>query len=853
MHIALFTDFHPGTAGGIQSSVAAARRGLERGGHRVTVFTAPGPESTEPDPGLVVLSGLAGVSVNGFAVVLPTRAGNRHIDTVFAERGPVDLVHAHTTYGVAVAGVKAARRHGIPLVQTLHSRDDVFLRYTSPAPYAAALAMRALHGRFVPHRGRMPRNPESRAARHAWRTMIAQAQAADSVLVPSAHFARRLRAHGLRGPLHVVSNGIDDELLAGLPATDPGTPLPGRPLRVLWCARLSAEKRPLAAVEAVLAVPGCTLDVYGGGDQLESARRLTAAHRATHRVRFHGAVEQRECLRAMREHDVLLFPSLGFDTQGMALLEAAAVGLPVVYCDPELDESVPSGSGIRTRDATVAAITETLAELAQAPERLAAMRTAAATTDLPLRQSALTPRLVEIYTDLVTRNPAHRMPRTPAEIPTAPGRLPLLGHSAAALGNSLAFVRSLAAVGPIVRIHLGPRPAYVLTTPELVRRVGFGTAGEFHRDDLREAVHEVIRDASNVLSGTPHELRRRMIAPALRQRRLHDYAAVIAPLAEGWAAALPARRPVDLMDAAHQLVLDAISSTLFRADFGAAAKIQVRQNIPWLLKQVVQRGALPAPVRRLRVVANRRFAAKAAALRGEIGAVVAACRAAGHDYHDVLSALVHHIDPETGTALTDEEIVDELILMLAAGVGSTASILGWVWHEIMRDPDIAATVRAELDTAVGAGPLRPEVVSALPYLRQVILETLRYWGPWVSIQNADGPVVFGDLTLPDGTVIVYSPYLIHHDPRHYARPGVFDPDRWSPGRVEAIDKKAVLPFGVGTRHCPGNNFALLTITLATAALFTRWTPAPDPAYRVRPSSGDFVAAPTRLPVALRSR
>lgn len=866
MHIALFTDFHPGTVGGIQSSVAAARRGLERGGHRVTVFTAPGPESTEPDPGLVVLSGLAGVSVNGFAMVLPTRANNRRIDTVFAEHGPVDLVHAHTTYGVAVAGVKAARRHGIPLVQTIHSRDDVFLRYTSPAPYAAALAMRALHGRFVPHRGRMPRNPESRAARHAWRTMIAQAQAADSVLVPSVHFARRLRAHGLSGPLHVVSNGVDDELLAG--STDrkcvvgegptathaaPGAPLPGRPLRVLWCARLSAEKRPLAAVEAVLAVPGCTLDVYGDGDRLEAARRLTAAHRAGHRVRFHGAVGQRECLRAMREHDVLLFPSLGFDTQGMALLEAAAVGLPVVYCDPDLDESVPSGSGIRTRDATVSAIAETLTELAEAPERLAAMRDAAATTDVPLRQSALTPRLVEIYTDLVTRNPARRMPRTTAEIPTAPGRLPLLGHSAAVLGNSLAFVRSLAAVGPIVRIQLGPRPAYVLTTPDLVRRVGFGTAGEFHRDDLREAVHEVIRGASNVLSGTPHELRRRMIAPALRQRRLHDYAAVIAPLAEDWAAALPAHRPVDLMEAAHRLVLDAVSSTLFRADFGAAAKTQVRQNIPWLLKQVIQRGALPAPVRRLRMVADHRFATKAAALRGEIGAVVAAYRAAGHDYHDVLSALVRHIDPETGTALTDEEIVDELILMLAAGVGSTASVLGWVWHEIMRDPDIATTVRTELDAAVGAGPLRPGQVTALPYLRQVILETLRYWGPWVSIQNADGPVVFGDLTLPDGAVIVYSPYLIHHDPRHYSRPGIFDPDRWSPGRVEAIDKKAVLPFGVGTRHCPGNNFALLTITLAAAALFTHWTPAPDPAYRVRPSSGDFVAAPARLPVVLRPR
>ncbi|MFC3962353.1 cytochrome P450 [Nocardia jiangsuensis] len=863
MHIALFTDFHPGTVGGIQTSVAAQYRGARRLGHRVTVFTAPGPESTEPDPDLVVLSPVRALSVNGFAAVLPTRANARLIDAVFAERGPVDIVHTQTTYGVAVAGVKAARRHGIPLVQTIHSRDDVFIQHTSPAPYPAALAMRALHNSVLPHRGRMPRNPESRSARHAWHTMIAQAQAADAVIVPSAHFAERLRAHGLAGRLHVISNGVDDDLLDELEATPPadgrdatalGADLGATarradagPLRVLWCARLSAEKRPLAAIEAVLRVPGAVLDVYGDGDQLAAARELAGADP---RIRFHGARSQRDCLHAMREHDILLFPSLGFDTQGMALLEAAAAGLPVVYCDAALSESVPPGGGVLTGpepDAIAAA----LRTLADSPAGLETRRTAIAATPFPARQSALSAEITAVYAELIADPPHARMPRTPAEVPTAPGRLPLLGHSIAALRDSLGFVRSLAAVGPVVRVYLGPRPAYVLTTPELIRQVGFGTAGEFHRDDLRAAMHEVVRGASNVLAGPPHELRRRMIAPALRRRRLQDYAAVTAGIADEWAAALPGT--VNLMESAHALVLDTISATLFTADFGAAAKAEVRRNIPWLLAQVVQRAALPDAVNRARFLADRRFAAKAAALRGEIGAVVRAYRADGRDHRDVLSALIGHVDAETGARLGDEEIVDELILMLAAGVGSTASILAWVWYETLRSPEIAKAVRAELDTEVGAGPVEPDHLYRLPYLRRVILETLRYWGPWVSTQNADGPVTFDGLTLPDGAVVVYSPYLVHHDPRHYPDPARFDPERWAPERVDGIDRKAVLPFGVGARHCPGNNFALLTITLATAALFTHWNPALDSGYRVRPSSGDFVAAPSRLPVTLRPR
>ncbi|WP_167473235.1 cytochrome P450 [Nocardia arthritidis] len=849
MHVVLFTDFHPATIGGIQTSVRAQRRGLERLGHRVTVFTAPAPESTEPDPDVVVLSALAGVAVNGFAMVLPTPANNHRIDAVFAERGPVDIVHVHTTYGVAIAGLRAARRHGIPLVQTVHSRDDAFIEHTSPVPYLSALTLRLLHGRFVSHRWPMPRNAESRAARHAWRTMVGQAQAADAVIAPSAHFAARLRAHGLTRPAHVVSNGVDDELLDRARAEIPGTAASSGPLRVLWCARLSAEKRPLAAIEAVAAAPGCTLDMYGDGDLREAVRAAIETAGIADRVRLHGDVPQADCLAAMAGHDVMLFPSSGFDTQGMAVLEAVAMRLPVVYCDPDLAETVPEGGGVRTGDPSPAAIASVLRELSGDRALLAPMRKVLAQHADSARQSGLTAAILDIYDEVLDR------PKSagPVGIPTAPGRIPLLGHSLVALRGGLDFVRSLSDVGPIVAIYLGPRPAYVVTTPELIRAVAFGDAGEFHREELRGAIQEVIRGASNVLSGPPHELRRRMIAPALRQRRLNEYAGVAADLANSWAAALPSGQRHNLVHEAHRLVLDTISATLFTADFSADAKREVRQNIPWLLGQVIQRAALPEPVRRLRVIANRRFTAKAARVRAEISKVVTEYRRADRDFHDVLSALVRHTDPETGTKLSDADIIDELLLMLAAGVGSTASILSWVWHEIMRHPDVEAAVRAELDAVVGTEPVRPEHIPSLPYLRQVIMETLRIWSPWVSTQTADGPVTLGDTTLPDGSMIVYSPYMIHHDPRHYPSPETFDPGRWAPDRLAEIDKKALLPFGLGPRHCPGNTFATMTITLTTAALFTRWRPTPDPEYRVRPTTLDFVPTPSGLPVTLTRR
>ncbi|WP_025347869.1 cytochrome P450 [Nocardia nova] len=930
VHIAMFMDYHPTTLGGVQTAVAALRRGLERAGHRVTVFAAPLPgASAEADPDeadgdVVELAPLAGAVVNGFPMVLPTARNAALIDAAFAARGPIDVVHTHTTYGVAIAGMKAARRHRIPLVHTAQSRDDAFIEHTSPAPYLSALALRTLHGRFVDHPD-VPHRPESRAARHAWHTIVGQAEAADAVIAPTRHFADLLTAHGLTRPVRVVSNGVDDALIdralvekahpGGAPVgstppdntlaidthpgkapingtppgnatpgtTQPGSATPGAAqpgntppsttqpddaqpgravdtatttsLRLIWCGRLSAEKRLLESIEAVRHVTACTLDIYGEGDLSERAAALIAEYGLGDRVTLHGRVSQQRCLEAMAAADALLFPSMGFDTQGMVLLEAVAMGLPVVHCDPDLAESVPAGAGICATDASPAALAEAIGTLAADRARLTALRTEMARHRDSVRQSRTVEEITDVYRQArADTDPAPHpaVPQHLSEVPTAPGALPLIGHSLAALRDAPGFVTSLADLGPVVRIRFGRKTGYVLTTPELVREVGLGEA-ELNRDDLREAIADVAGGSVNVLRGTEHKLRRRMIAPALRQTRLAEYTVTAAELADSWSAGLPAGTRVDLMDEAHGLILDTVSSTLFTAEFSDPVRRRIRDNVPWLLSQVILRTALPPQIRRMRLIANARWRHKARELRSEIGAAVTEYRRRDEDFNDVVSALIRHTDPETGARLSDEHIIDEAILMLAGGVGSMASLTGWLWHEVMRRPAIAERLWAELDDVVGSGPVRADHIGKLNYLKQVVSETLRFWGPWISAGNASGPVTVGGLTIPDGTAIMFSPYLVQHDKRHFPNPEAFDPDRWSPERAEEIDKKANLSFGVGRRRCLGDHFALLEITLASAALLARWRPEPDPDYVVRASNRDFVLSPSAIPVTLHRR
>lgn len=134
VHIAMFMDYHPATLGGVQTAVDSLCRGLENAGHRVTLVVAPLAGARVESAANVVELEAVPVAVNGFPMVLPSKRNARRIDDAFAARGPVDVVHTHTTYGVAIAGMKAARRHRLPLVHTAQSRDDAFLERTSPRP-----------------------------------------------------------------------------------------------------------------------------------------------------------------------------------------------------------------------------------------------------------------------------------------------------------------------------------------------------------------------------------------------------------------------------------------------------------------------------------------------------------------------------------------------------------------------------------------------------------------------------------------------------------------------------------------------------------------------------------------------
>lgn len=407
MHIAMVTDYYLPTLGGVQTAIKAAKESLEQLGHQVTIF-CPLLRASE-DSSIVALPISRVFRPDGFPFTWPPRDAIALLKEELAARN-IDVVHVHSEVFAALAGIKAAKELGLPLVQSMHGRIDVYTAKVLPLSPLTTALLAALHRRHLPHTS-IPAHPEApymrtAVARRMWRLMLNQANAADAVIVPSRHFAGKLLHQGVLPPVHVVSNGLEDSVLelAGTPQLRRKSP--DEPLRVMWCGRVSPEKRPDVFVRAVTAAgESVVASIYGDGVAGTRVRRLIRRLGVAHRISMHGGVPQREVLEAMGRHHVFVSSSHDFDNQPMVILEALASGLPVVVCDPDLAEGLPDGGFIVADSPQPHRLAAVLASLATDSNQIETMSRAVASGTVRAAFHTHADELLETYRMALAAHP----------------------------------------------------------------------------------------------------------------------------------------------------------------------------------------------------------------------------------------------------------------------------------------------------------------------------------------------------------------------------------------------------------------------------------------------------------------
>lgn len=394
MHVAFFSDQHPATLGGLQVSLGLQREYLEAAGHTVTVCSPDSKRTPSPQYSRAgdVLLRATQVGEHSFRFAGPL--ADRATDAGFDDRPPVDIVHVQADVWGAWNGYRFARRHGLPVVHTMHTNIELGLPAAVPFPVMMFRLMYAAQQRYM-----------QTAVRDMSGYLRAFAEAADALIVPSDHFAGRLRNHGIDHELHVIPTGVDDRQIDAARSETRG---PRRRPILVWSGRVSDEKR-LDEVIRALAHSGidAELHVYGSGPELGHCKRLSDALGVAPLVRFHGAVSHDAMLRAMRQADVVVQSSLGFETQGLTVYEAISVGTPVLVRDPAIARDLPDAWCHTVGDASVEAFT---AALRQLPALLSTGRLSdPGVPPTRFRQGKLTDRIVELYEETLA---AHQVART---------------------------------------------------------------------------------------------------------------------------------------------------------------------------------------------------------------------------------------------------------------------------------------------------------------------------------------------------------------------------------------------------------------------------------------------------------
>lgn len=344
MKIAIFTDIYaPWGDGGVASSIAAQKSELERLGHEVIVF-CPGFNAREKN--VITVPSHKYLRVNGAVIAKRPSVIEEFILSEMPDFASFDLVHVQYEASCSIAGARLAKKFNLPLVQTMHGREDmaIAVNVSWPCKYLAATILNTAHGRCLKHKLKVKKDKyqaTTLARAKMWSLMVNQAEYADMVTVPSLHFAGKLEHYGVSRPVMVVSNGVPDEVTE-IPV-EPRVLEDGEVLRLLWNSRVSKEKRILPLLQAMtLLERPYILYVYGSGNQLKKAKKLAEKNKL--KVKFYGAVKRERILEKMKDVHLAVMASYNFDTQGMTLLEAEAVGLPVFFCDPAMIEVVPKDS-----------------------------------------------------------------------------------------------------------------------------------------------------------------------------------------------------------------------------------------------------------------------------------------------------------------------------------------------------------------------------------------------------------------------------------------------------------------------------------------------------------------------------
>jgi cytochrome P450 len=388
------------------------------------------------------------------------------------------------------------------------------------------------------------------------------------------------------------------------------------------------------------------------------------------------------------------------------------------------------------------------------------------------------------------------------------------------------FVRSQAEFGDVVRFKLPFRGnSYLIVDPDLIEQVLVRKNEHFIKGLLTRDLKHIFGNGLLVSEGDEWRRNRKLASPPFTKRAIGSYADDMASITARHTAGMSPEIERNVHDDMMKLTLEIVVQCIFGSGLPREAD-GIGEAIDEVLDHYTNysRSLLRYLPRWLPTPGNVKLERAIHHIRSVVDTIIAKKRSELNDEaNDLLSLLLRARDDE-GTGFTNQQLRDEAITMFVAGHETTALALSYALMQLAANPDVLAKAHAEVDAVLGSRAATAADMTKLTLCASIITESMRLHPPvWVFGREVISRFELDGHMFVPGEQVWCSAWVNHRDPRWFADPLEFKPERWTAELEASLPRFAYFPFGGGPRVCIGNHFAMMEGALVLATILQKRT------------------------------
>jgi cytochrome P450 len=353
--------------------------------------------------------------------------------------------------------------------------------------------------------------------------------------------------------------------------------------------------------------------------------------------------------------------------------------------------------------------------------------------------------------------------------------------------------------------------SYVINHPDDIKRVLLSNHRNYTKGAGMDRVKILLGNGIMTSEGDFWRRQRRMMQPSFHRRVIEQFSQLIDEVNEKfaarWAASAARGTAVNLTDDVSELTLEIVLRSIFGTD---------------LERLESQLGANPFEVVAKETHRDLKFAFRFRSLTKLVADLIQRRRREPQEHFDFLGMFMATRDRDTDEAMSDKEMIDEVLTLIVAGHETTAAALTWTWYLVSRHPEVAQRLHHEADAAGGAR-LGLDAAESLSFTHQVLQEALRLYPPgWLLTRRTLEADELGGYALGPRTDVFICPYLLHRHPAFWSDPEAFNPERFAAADAAERHRFSYIPFAVGPRHCIGEGMAMFEMLVHVSRMSRRF-------------------------------